>query len=146
MESVLISITAAAENGDKQSDVMRLITAGTIERQKDGYLLRYEETLDESEPSHHVCLTIAPDMVSMARTGTYETNLLFRRGQRYESLYHTPYGDMEMAIYCTKVFSRIDEKGGDVQLQYQLDMGGQFVAMHDFALQFMRKDTGNENA
>ena len=33
-------------------------------------------------------------------------------GCRYEGSYHTPYGDMELAVYCTRLRYDLGEDGG----------------------------------
>ncbi|MDD3410350.1 MAG: DUF1934 domain-containing protein [Eubacteriales bacterium] len=137
MEGKPILITLNASSSEGEEDSMNLMTSGELFEQQDGVLLRYEESIDETQPPQQVELTLQSDRVTMNRTGAVEAKMIFQKGQRYESLYHTPYGTMEMAIYCTKARCHLAEKGGDMQLQYQLDLGGQYVAMHVMNLQYV---------
>lgn len=139
----LLSITSSvyAEGANAQEDTVSLITSGElIETENGDRLLCYDEILDESTPAQHVTLLFSGDTVTMDRTGAYQAKLVFARGTRYEGQYQTPYGDMDMAVYCTKLSYEIDESGGELALQYQLDLGGQFAAMRDMRLEFNLKD------
>ncbi|MDD3214265.1 MAG: DUF1934 domain-containing protein, partial [Eubacteriales bacterium] len=91
------------------------------------------------EPPQKIELRISPDSVIMSRKGAFNANMVFMKGQRYESQYQTPYGVLDMALFCTKAEYSSDEEGGELQLQYQLDLSGQFAAMHDMKLHWMRK-------
>ena len=71
-----------------------------------------------------VSLTIQPGRVVMNRSGEFCTSLVFVKDTRFEGLYHTPYGDMGLALYTTHVYSRITEEKGTVHLEYQIDMLG----------------------
>lgn len=102
-------------------------------------MIRYEETLDESLPAQQVVMTINEEGATMSRGGEYATDMVFRMGCRYEGSYHTPYGDMELAVYCTRLRYDLGEDGGEVQLSYQLDLNGSFAAMHDLEMRLIRQ-------
>ncbi len=138
---ILLSLQATASLEGDPSEAMQLLTSGELETLPDGYVLRYEETLDEDAPPTQVQLSLQKGVVSMLRHGAYETNMVFRKGQRYESQYLTPQGAMELAIFPTKVDFQVDPQGGKLRLQYQLDLNGQFAAMHDLDLRFAVKQS-----
>lgn len=139
---VMITLTATAISDEEMPDTIQLLTSGTLTELEDGYMLAYEESLDETEPPQHVELRLTQRGVTMSRTGAYATDMVFRRGERFECLYNTPQGTLELALYCTKSVFNVGDEGGAVQLKYQLDMGGQYVAMHDLNLRFaFKKET-----
>ncbi len=137
---VIISLSAVAADEERRDDTLSLITAGELVQRDGGVLLRYEESVDESVPPQQVELCLEKDSVSMTRKGDYETKLMFRKGQRYESAYHTPEGVLGLAVYCTRLQCRLAPTEGELALQYQLDLGGHFVAMHDMTLRYRTRD------
>jgi len=136
---ILISLDAQSTTDGKPEDTLRLITSGTLIERAGETVIRYEESLDEQEPPQKIELTVRDDVITMSRHGTVDADMVFRKGRRYESQYRTPYGVMDMALYCTKASFTRANGGGELALQYQLDLGGQFAAMHDMRLHWMRK-------
>ena len=136
---ILISLDAQSNTENQPEDTMRLITTGELFDRGNEVVIRYEESLDENEPPQKIEILVRDNVITMHRQGTYDANMVFQKGQRYESQYHTPYGDLDMALYCTKATFSMDSEGGEMALQYQLDLGGQFAAVHDMRLHFLRK-------
>lgn len=131
--SVLVSVTAESHDDHGASEgAMGLIMPGTLADRPDGVLLRYEETLedenDHTSVTHDVRLLLRRGHVTLLRKGPYSMMLVLEKGKRYETTYHTPYGDMPMAVYPTVVDCRLKENGGRVELVYQLDLQGGFAA------------------
>ena len=86
-----------------------------------------------------------PESVRLLTTGTFsgaredwridytETE----QGRRFEGSYQTPYGALAMGVYPTHVKYRVDDEAtGEVNLTYQLDLQGQFAAMHELRIRF----------
>lgn len=135
---VLISIRSNAHREEVVEDeTMTMLTSGTLELTDDAAVIRYEEQIDESQPMQQVTVTVADNGVTMSREGAYTTHMVFRMGCRYEGQYHTPFGDMDLAVYCTRVAYDLGDDGGGLELSYQLDLNGRFAAMHDMELRLM---------
>ena len=82
-------------------------------------------------------LTLGKGVVTMERHGAFATSMVFEKGCRFEGSYDTPYGALDMGVYATQVKYRVDdEDNGEVNLQYQLDLQGQFAAMHELNIRF----------
>lgn len=47
---------------------------------------------------------------------------------------------MDIAVFCTRLSYDLTEEGGEVFLVYQMDMNGQFAAMHELHLEVMVKN------
>ncbi len=137
---VLISLSASATDEEGQQDSMNLITSGTLTDTPRGYRLEYEENLDEDAPPQPITLLMEDGAVTMQRGGDYATGMVFAKDQRYEGQYHTPYGFIDMAVFCSLVRYRMEEGAGELKLRYQLDVSGQFAAMHELTLQILLKD------
>ncbi|HNX62233.1 MAG TPA: DUF1934 domain-containing protein [Candidatus Limiplasma sp.] len=139
---ILISLDAQSAANSQPEDAIRLITTGELYESAEETVLRYEESLDEQEPPQKIELSLRRDGITMTRKGTSEGKMVFQKGHRYESQYHTPFGDMDLALFCTRADYQKGKNGGELTLQYQLDLGGQFAAMHDMRLHWTRKKEG----
>ena len=40
--------------------------------------------------------------MTMERKGDFSNTMVFAKGQRFEGVYHTPYGEMDMAVFTRK--------------------------------------------
>lgn len=137
---VLVSIQSCARRDDNSEEPISLMTTGTLTLSDEAASVTYQEMLDESIPPQNVTVTARDDTISMQRDGDYATQMVFQRGQRYEGVYQTPYGSMDMAIFCTRLQYDLAEDGGELLLMYQLDMNGQFAGMHTMHMQIMVKN------
>ena len=135
-KQVLVSITGWTREDDAPEDAMRLLTTGTMSGQEDAWRIDYTETQPDDE-SHDVTLTMGKGVVTMQRTGPFGTSMVFEQGRRFEGSYRTPYGDLDMGVFATHVKYRVQEGPvGEVNLTYQLDLQGQFAAVHELRIRF----------
>lgn len=140
MKDKQILISVSGWNRDQDSDEeepIRLLTTGTLRRENGTWRISYAETEPDSQRSS-VTLTLDRGVVTMQRLGEFSSSMVFEKGRRFESSYQTPYGALDMGIYATQVKYRVEDEGpsGEVQLQYQLDLQGQYAAMHDLHIRF----------
>ncbi|MBR6570923.1 MAG: DUF1934 domain-containing protein [Clostridia bacterium] len=143
---VLVSLKSCAHRDEVAEDeTMSMLTSGQLEVDDTKAIVRYEESIDESLPPQKVEILLEDETVTMNRGGSYSTQMVFRLGCRYEGQYHTPYGDMDLALYCTKLGYDIGDDGGVLELSYQLDINGRFAAMHDMELHLFRQGDGDES-
>ena len=134
---VLISMNSFSQTdptGREPADPIRLLVPGELTIESGVYTLRYEESQTDEDTkaviTQHITLTMVPGRVTMTREGMFSTTMIFVRGQRFEGAYHTPYGDLEMAVYATRADCELSPTAGNVNLQYTLDMQGAFAAMN----------------
>ncbi len=131
---VMISVISSArgENGVPE-ETLQLIMKGELTPKPDGWLLHYEETLeddaDHTRVTHDMRLLLRPGHVTILRKGMYGMMMVLSRGKRYEGVYHTPYGDMPMAVYPTRVHCVLGPDHGEAEFEYQLDIQGGFVSV-----------------
>ncbi|MBR4457397.1 MAG: DUF1934 domain-containing protein [Clostridia bacterium] len=121
---VLVSVLATdAETGEEP---MRVRMPGTLEDQSDCVVLRYTESLAEdggvSAERTEVTLRAGADHAVMQRRGAFGAMMVFRPGETRESAYHTPYGDLPMAVRTRAVAFTRDADRGEIRLDYELSL------------------------
>ena len=133
---VLLSVTGWTREDADQPDSVRLLTTGTLSGGKDDWRIDYTETQPDNV-SNDVVLTMGKGVVTMQRQGSFATSMVFEQGHRFEGSYQTPYGALAMGVYPTHVNYQVDDQAtGEVNLTYQLDLQGQFAAMHELRIRF----------
>jgi len=134
---VLLTVTGVTSDFGETDDAMRLITTGTLTGENNKWKLRYEENQPDTKEKRKVTMTMDDGVVTMARDGSWGTNMVFREGRRFETNYNTPFGAFGMGIFPTQVDYKVDESGdGEIALKYQLDIQGQFTSVNDLKISF----------
>lgn len=146
MDSTLIPVRLTLESSSRDDSgtvdtPIRIMTTGQLKPISSGYMLRYvESATDEGTgqiTSSPVTLSLQPDRVVMNRAGEFGTTMVFVKDTRFEGLYHTPYGDMGLALYTTHVYCKTAPDRGTVRLEYQIDMHGRYAATQTIALDYV---------
>ena len=149
MDEALIPVrlTLLSSSHDDDGEIsapIRITTTGQLKQTPSGFLLRYvESTTDESTgevTSSPVTLSLQQDRVVMNRAGAFGTTMVFKEDTRYEGRYHTPYGDMGLALYATRVDCKAARDKGSVRLEYQIDMHGRCAATQVIELEYVAEN------
>lgn len=143
---VLLTLRSASRNGEEETPVMNLRCKGVLRPTSSGCMLRYQEVQKDEDTgnvlSQDVILALQPDRVTMTRLGDYGTTMLFIKDRRFEGAYHTPYGDLELALFATQVNVQMTPEGGSVHLEYQLDMQGSYAAVQVIDVEYVVVNEG----
>lgn len=133
-QKVILSVSGSVQG--EENEGIRLMTTGLLSGGDPHWKLRYNETLPDGEMSHHVTVSMDEGVVTMQRDGMFATSMVFEKGHRFEGSYNTPFGSIDMGVFPTRVNYHVNEGAGEVNLQYQLDLRGQFEAMHELSIRF----------
>jgi uncharacterized beta-barrel protein YwiB (DUF1934 family) len=69
--------------------------------------------------------------------------MVFIPKQRFEGVYQTPYGEMNMGVYARDVDCRIGPDSGSIHLKYQLDLQGAYASTNELHLEYTAEQKGN---
>ena len=132
---VTLSSYARGEKGEKETPI-KLMCHGKLRATTEGCMLRYQEVQQEDANSapmvQDVILNVqagSTPRVTMNRLGDYGTTMVFVKDRRFEGAYHTPYGDLALALYAMQVQCKVEADHGSIHLEYQLDMQGSYSAV-----------------
>ena len=138
---VTLSSYAKGEHGEKEQPI-KLMCHGKLKPTADGCMLKYQEVQQDdtgATQAQDVILNIQQKdgpRVTMIRMGDYGTTMVFVKDRRFEGAYHTPYGDLALALYAMQVQCKVEEDHGHVHLEYQLDMQGSYSAVQCIDVSF----------
>lgn len=131
---VTLSSYVRGERGEKETPI-KLMCHGKMKPSADGCMLRYQEVQTDENDANVVQDVILKlevgetPRVTMTRLGDFGTTMVFVKDRRFEGAYHTPYGDLGLALYAMQVQVKLAEDHGSVHLEYQLDMQGSYSAV-----------------
>lgn len=132
MKDIILKITGktisslpkdAAQTGD---DPIEFVTEGKMAINGDKRLISYEETPLSGMPGCVTWLTIEPGKMRLQRSGDMadDTVMEFEQGKRYNGLYETPYGSIDMEILTNSVEYTEDRYEGKCSINYAISLRG----------------------
>ena len=87
---------------------------------------------------------ISPEQVVLAREGTMTSRMIFREGIKNTFLYDTPYGSATMGLDTHRISSTLGERGGDMEIDYVVDLDHAVVGRNKFKINVREQKGGAE--
>ena len=119
---VVLNVRGVQRYQDQEPEIIELTTEGTMERQKEVWVLSYEESDLTGLAGVTTAFRVGPRGVVLKRSGKLQNQMIFMEGRRHESLYQLDIGALMIAVRATSVKSALDEKGGTVDILYNIEI------------------------
>ncbi|MCR5692087.1 MAG: DUF1934 domain-containing protein [Eubacterium sp.] len=131
-EEVKIRIHGMHNMDEGDAEPIEILTMGE-KYEEDGFLcVEYEEAIDETESGvvevGNNLLKIKDDQVEIIKDGQIASHMVFVPGQTTVTYYSTPFGEMEVGIHTDKISKTPNDRGFDLQINYNLEMNQAFVS------------------
>ena len=139
--NVVITLRGKQYLEDGKPDAIELVTEGLMEWSGERCTLTYLETEMTGLGSTKTIISIRGEEVTMMREGEVCTQMVFRQGRRHLSLYHTPYGKMTIGVNARHVMVDMDENGGDLELDYDIEIDHSVSGRNVFAIHVKPSNT-----
>ena len=138
---VFINLLAIARYDHMPDYPIQFMTVGRLDyRNPDEAVLRYVESQQDEETGgitrSDISLSVRDGRITMERQGDFSNTMVFARGQRFEGVYRTPYGDMDMAVFTREAACSFGQDNGSVHLKYQLHIQGHYVSSNELHLEY----------
>ena len=97
----------------------------------DGYVMANGECAeikyDEKDHEYitHCSLKIEGGQVALSRKGAVDCDILFKEGLTHSCIYRVPPYAFDMTVLTAKIRNSLTESGGELQLIYSMNIGGQ---------------------
>ena len=123
------------------------MTRGSLSMLPNGEaVIQYTESLHDEESGETITALVSLEMgksrVTMTRRGDVTNTMVFVPQQRYEGIYQTPYGDMNMGVFARNVDCMIGPDKGSLHLKYQLDFQGAYASTNELHLEYTAERKG----
>ena len=106
--------------------------------------LSYLETEVTGLEGTRTSLIVTPEQVVVDRDGMITSRMVFKERERSSFLYNTPYGTATMNMNTRRISRRLDEHGGDVEIDYVVDMEHTVVTRNRFTLKITEQEQMGE--
>ena len=138
---VFINLLAIARYDQMPDYPIQFMTVGNLHyRNPEEVQLQYVESQQDEETGEimksDILLSLRGSTITMERKGTFSNTMVFSKGQRFEGVYHTPYGEMDMAVFTREAACRFGRSEGNMHLKYQLDIQGSYTSTNELHLEY----------
>ena len=134
MKDVIISVTGV-QHGPDGPDSLQLVTAGQYGMDSERICMTWEESELTGMEGTRTSITVEPKTVVLSREGNTNTHMEFQEGKKSYFLYETPFGAATMGLDTKRIRSRFDFHGGDMEIEYTVDMDQTIVGRNRFYIQ-----------
>ncbi len=130
-EKVLVTITGSHET-DGETESIETLQPGNYKFLHGKHFIQYEEVLEESlsgKPVSAKCLLkVSENNVTLSKKGPTQTEMYFKTGESYTTIYETPFGSLQMKLYTTALKIQETEDSLTIQIDYSMDMNYSHVS------------------
>ena len=134
-KDVLITIKSQQSiPGGEPEESTELITRGKYQYGKNGIRFSYMESELTGLDGTKTVFLIKPDEVVLSRKGTVNSQMVFRPGESSDFLYRTEFGFLQMGLDTKRLECSLDEHGGSMEIEYDLDFERSFFSRNTFRI------------
>ena len=114
---------------------VNLETAATLYERGGKYYIAYEESELTGLEGTKTTVKLDGKTVTLIRTGTFPSHMLFSEDERHVGLSQTPIGqDMTIATHTSHVCNTVGENGGRLVIDYTVEVDNSLMGEHHFEM------------
>ena len=134
MKRVFVTVTGRQKDVYDQEQCQEMTVAGTYYRRNGVDYISYREREEDGLGQTTTLLKIYEDRTILVRRGDVEQEQEFRRGERTESGYATPYGKLSLGIMTKEYSWLFGPASGAVDIIYDLEIDGQWQSTNQLSV------------
>ena len=144
-KNVIISVKGTQGTEGQEPNKLELVTEGKYYKKGSVYYVSYKESDLTGMEGTTTTLKITKDgIVTLMRFGVVNSQFVFEKGQRHMSYYDTTMGTFTVSVFAKQVNINVDDSGGEVSVDYQLEIDDNKPGYNDFHL-FIRETSGGDD-
>ena len=128
MKDITLKITGKQIFDGTEEESIEFVTEGKMYERGDSFYFIYEESEFSGMPGCRTSLKVTDDSLRMKRLGGEQgphTAIEFRKGKRYNGIYDTPAGPIEIEVLTNSVNRDLDLEGmGTIDIDYNISLKG----------------------
>jgi uncharacterized beta-barrel protein YwiB (DUF1934 family) len=137
--AVVLSIRGTQRYEDQEPEVIELVTEGTMEFRDGGWDISYEESALTGLEGVTTTFRVQPDQITLTRTGKLNSQMIFRQGERHDSLYQMEFGALMLTVEAKFMYFDIIPEGGTIDLTYGISIENTQAGIIDYHLDIRAK-------
>lgn len=134
MIDIVITVIGTQRDGKGEESRIELITAGRGYEKNGVRYIVYKDSEISGLEGVTTMLKIYDQYVVLVRTGSVDHKQEFRLDEKSYSMYHTPYGTMQMGILTKNIKMALASVIGTLEISYELEMNGQWQSTNTLSI------------
>lgn len=127
-KEVLVTICGLQNGPQTDGEPIKMTVEGEYFFQNNKHYILYEEVIEgETKPVKNR-IKISNGAMELFKSGVVNVHMVFEENEKTMTLYHTPFGALEMGIDAKKVEIEESENEIHISVFYALEMNQEFVA------------------
>lgn len=143
-KNVIISVKGSQTGADQESNVLELVTEGKYYKKGDTYFITYKESEVTGMEGTTTTLKVTDGVVTLMRFGAVNSQLIFQQGQKHVCHYDTAYGAFTIGVFASEVNINVDDSGGEISVDYQLEIDNNKSGYNDFHMLIREAGISND--
>lgn len=131
-KNVIISVKGNQTTVDNDSNKLELVTEGRYYKKGSTYYITYKESEVTGLEGTTTTLKVSEGVITLMRFGSVNSQLIFEQGQKHISYYDTTYGAFTIGVLANSVNIKVDDSGGEIWVDYQLEIDNNKTGENDF--------------
>ena len=136
---VLLSIRGEQYFDGIDPDATELMTEGIMVLTEDGMVLSYQESQLTGMEGTTTTFEVKGPRVTLIRSGTVNSQMVFEEGRQHTSLYETPFGELSVDIQTSELKHNLSERGGLMEIKYSIAVEHTVTGRNCFKIRVRRK-------
>lgn len=133
--NVMLSIRGRQSYLDQEPEIIELVTEGSLAKTETGWDITYLESELTGLAGVTTTFAVAPNAITLTRTGPLSSQMVFQKGVRHESLYQMEFGALMITVCATRILSQLSQEGGTVDLTYAIEIEQSAAGVIDYHLE-----------
>ena len=129
-------------SGGEDTDI-ELITEGSFYKEDGVYFCEYAESEITGLGETETVIEIGNGYVSLERSGSVNSQMLFMEGRKTSSLYNMQFGELLVDVYTESLTADVNEHGGRIFVKYIIDINNATTGRNNFEI-IIREDNTDE--
>ena len=137
--NVMLSIRGQQNYLEQDPELIELVTEGTLLPTEKGWRISYEESDLTGLAGVTTVVEVEPDCITLTRSGSLNSQMVFRKGVLHESLYQMDFGALLITVCATNVSYALTQQGGTIDLTYGIDIENTAAGVIEYHLDVKAK-------
>ena len=119
---VVLTIHSEQRYEGQDVETIELVTDGELERIPDGWRVSYLESDLSGLQGATTTFVIQPGQVTLERSGSLQSKMVFQERVRHESLYQMDVGALMIGVCARKIETDLSWEGGRMNVVYAIQI------------------------